>query len=117
MIGPKTGGGGVKCGLVPTRAFPAASSILGLVLAILLGRGSAAEAGLPILIQRQPDNVQRAWIEIDKIVDDNKKLNEPLPEPYMARGELWSRVGSHEDAMSDYLLATELFFRGNPTPQ
>ena len=88
----------------------------GLAFALLSGLGSIARAEMPILIQRQPDSIQRAWIEIGKIVADNEKLAPPLPEPYMARGDLWSRVGSHEDALSDYLKATELFFQGAPTP-
>ena len=88
----------------------------GLTLVVLAGLEGVSAAQMPILIQRQPDIIQRAWIEIHKIVADNEKLSQPLPDPYVARGDLWSRVGSHEDALSDYLKATELFFRGTPTP-
>ena len=88
----------------------------GLVFALVSGWGSVARAEIPILIQRQPASIQRAWTEIDKIVAENEKLAQPLAEPYIARGDLWSRVGSHEDALSDYLHATELFFQGSPTP-
>lgn len=89
---------------------------IGLTFAVLTGLEGVVAAQVPILIQRQPDSIQRAWIEIDKIVAENEKLAPPLPEPYVARGDLWSRVGSHEDALSDYLKATELFFQGSPTP-
>lgn len=88
----------------------------GLAFALFFGLGSIGRAEIPSLIQRQPDSILQAWIEIDTIVAENEKLTPPLPEPYVARGDLWSRVGSHEDAMSDYLKATDLFFRGSPTP-
>ncbi|ADG66841.1 hypothetical protein Plim_0998 [Planctopirus limnophila DSM 3776] len=88
----------------------------GLIFAILPGLGSVAQAEIPSLIQRQPASIQQAWIEVEKVVNENEKLPQPLPEPYLARGDLWSRVGSHEDALSDYLKATELFFQGSPTP-
>jgi hypothetical protein len=73
-------------------------------------------AGTPILILRQPVPVQRAWVDIEHIFAENEKLSEPLPEPYIARGDLWSLAGGQEEALADYLTATELFFRAQPTP-
>ena len=89
-----------------------------MVVALLCGLNlqCVAHAETPILILRQPDRIRKAWVEIDKIITENKKLARPLPDPYMARGDIWSRVGGHEDALSDYLKATELLFQGNPTP-
>jgi tetratricopeptide (TPR) repeat protein len=60
--------------------------------------------------------MQQAWKEIEQIVLENEKLAVPLAEPYLSRGDLWCRIGGYEDALADYLKATELFFNGNPTP-
>ena len=83
---------------------------------ILLGMLRSAEASPPLLIQHQPEAIQQAWKEIEQVLQENEKLDAPLAEPYLARGDLWSRIGGHEDALSDYLKATELFLKGNPTP-
>lgn len=83
---------------------------------ILCAATRSAEARLPVLVQRQPPAIQQAWREIEQVLHDNESLAQPLPEPYLARGDLWTRIGGHEDALADYLKATELFFQSNPTP-
>lgn len=65
----------------------------------------------PILIQIQSLSVQAAWAEIDAIIRENEKLERPSAEPYLARAEIWAIAGSHEDALRDYLTATELLVR------
>lgn len=73
----------------------------------------------PILIQIQSPSVQTAWAEIDAIIRENEKLERPSGEPYLARAEIWAIAGSHEDALRDYLTATELLVRyqSNPSEQ
>jgi len=63
---------------------------------------------------RQPESVQEAWRTVNELVQENTTLEKPLPDPLFARADLWAAVGSHEDALDDYLSATKLFFATRP---
>lgn len=69
---------------------------------------SSDRGDLPALLQMQPDQVKVAWNEIATAIDENQKLPKPLPEPYFVRGEIWTLVGNHDQALRDYLTATQL---------
>ena len=58
---------------------------------------------LPYLIKLQPRPVHESWIKINELIKENASLEKPLPDPYLARAELWSLVGNHEEAIEDYL--------------
>jgi tetratricopeptide (TPR) repeat protein len=81
-------------------------------LLMLLGAwvpgASAAGAEVPALIGLQPQAVQDAWRAVEIAIAENQKLDQPLPEPYFARGQIWALVGNHEAALRDYLTAVEL---------
>lgn len=74
---------------------------------------SAADP-IPQLIQIQSSAVRTAWREINRIISDNERLPQPSADPYLVRAELWVVAGSHEDALRDYLTATNLLFRDHP---
>lgn len=80
-------------------------SALGL-LALLTAGAPAAE--MPALIGLQPQAVQDAWRAVEAAIAENQKLDQPLPEPYFARGQIWALAGGHEAALRDYLTAVEL---------
>ena len=61
------------------------------------------EQDLPALIQRQPETVQRAYRDIQAAVKQNEQLAQPMPDPYLARAQLWALLDNHEAALSDYL--------------
>lgn len=88
-----------------------------LITGVLLGapaRGTCE--GVPALIQLQSRAVQSAWAEIDNILRENRKLERQTAEPYLARAELWVVAGSHEDALRDYLTATDLLTKNQSNP-
>jgi len=88
------------------------------LLALVAGTVTAQinpEADLPPLIRKASPSVQKAWLEVDKVVRDNEKRPNPLPDPYVARAEIWSVVGNYDDALTDYVRATELLFKQKPT--
>lgn len=70
---------------------------------------------LPYLVKLQPRPVQESWFKINELIKENTSLEKPLPDPYLARAELWSLVGNHEEAMEDYLQATNLTLESNPS--
>tara|TARA_R110002111_G_C6005549_1_gene373811 strand:- start:9790 stop:10581 length:792 start_codon:yes stop_codon:yes gene_type:complete len=70
---------------------------------------------LPYLIELQPGQVQESWHKVNQLIKENASLEKPLPDPYLARAELWTLVGNHEEAIEDYLEATNLTLDGNPT--
>lgn len=70
---------------------------------------------LPYLLKLQPRPVQESWFKINELIKENTSLEKPIPDPYLARAELWSLVGNHEEAIEDYLQATNLTLEGNPS--
>jgi hypothetical protein len=67
-----------------------------------------SSVGLPALIAKQPANVQRAWIEVDRLIRENQTLKAPLPQPYLARAEIWGKASNYEEAVKDMLTASKL---------
>lgn len=66
---------------------------------------------MPRLIQIQTEKtVQLAWSEVEQAVQANLGLpeNERSPTPWLRRGQLWSLVGSHGDALRDFVTAASL---------
>ena len=72
-------------------------------------------ADLPFLIARQSETVQEAWRTVDELVRENASLEQSLPDPLLARADLWATVGNHEEALDDYLQATKLLFAMRPS--
>jgi len=54
---------------------------------------------------------QRAWVEAEDAVRLNEKLQDPLPEPYFVRADIWRLAGNYDAALRDYLKAIELAAR------
>lgn len=69
---------------------------------------------LPYLISRESEAIQDAWRTIDELVQENAKLDSPIPDPLFARADLWASVGNHEEALDDYLQATKLLLQAKP---
>ena len=90
---------------------------LSLFLSILMWSTPSLLLGeeLPYLIKLQPKLVQESWFKINELIEENASLEKPLPDPYLARAELWSLVGNHEEAIEDYLQATNLTLEGAPS--
>lgn len=63
---------------------------------------------IPYLIAKQPAEVREAWKEVDSLIIENGQLESPIPDPYLARAELWTQAGSHEDAVADYVQAVQI---------
>lgn len=81
------------------------------ILCPLLLRSSIAQSDekrLPLAITAMPDDVQQAWLEAQAAVAENENLENPLPDPYFARAEIWSAAGVYDSALRDYLKAVEL---------
>lgn len=87
-----------------------------LAAGIFYGLASCGECGVPLLIQIQSKPVRAAWAEIDQIIRENEKLESPTAEPYLVRAEIWLKAGSHEDALRDYLTATDLLVKNQSNP-
>ncbi len=69
------------------------------------------EPNIPVLIDLQDDAAVRlAWSEVSVAIRENDKLasGERMPEPYLARAEIWTSAGNYSDALQDYLSAIEL---------
>jgi tetratricopeptide (TPR) repeat protein len=89
-----------------------------LMLGLIAGTGFAQvnpESDLPPLIRKASPKVRKAWLEVDTVVRENETRPNPLPEPYVARAEIWSLVGNYDDALADYVKATEYLFKQKPT--
>jgi tetratricopeptide (TPR) repeat protein len=63
---------------------------------------------LPPLIARQPIGIQRAWLAIEAATQENSRISPPLPQPYLARAELWAMVSNYDAAIDDLLTASVL---------
>lgn len=90
-------------------------SLCSLNFALICSVALAAQ-GVPAPISRQSADVIALWDEVSMLVRENESLENPLPEPYIARGDLWRTVGCHEDALSDYLKAVQLASANSPSP-
>lgn len=91
---------------------------IGLFIGPVFGEGPTVDRFgdvMPQLIRRSTAQVQASWIAVQKAVAENEKLKHPLPEPYLARAEIWAVVNNHEDALKDCLAATEFFLKNSPT--
>jgi tetratricopeptide (TPR) repeat protein len=66
---------------------------------------------VPELIAKQPETIRRAWREIGAVMAENERRQRPLPQPYLARAEIWAMAGDHEHAVEDLLAATSLIRR------
>jgi hypothetical protein len=71
--------------------------------------------GLPPLIARQPVAIQRSWLSIEAAIRENAQLRPPLPQPYLARAELWAMVSNYDAAIDDLLTAAQLARRRGAT--
>ncbi len=69
--------------------------------------GSAVGA-VPELIRKQPETLWKAWLAVDAVIRENAGRAQPLPQPYLARAEIWSLAGNHEEAVRDLLTATSI---------
>lgn len=69
----------------------------------------------PYLISIQTPKIKEAWRQVSELIADNDKSPNPLPDPYLARAEIWTSVGSHEDAVEDYLTASRLIMLSDPS--
>lgn len=78
-------------------------SLCSLNFALISSVALAAQGvpAVPAPISRQSADVIALWDEVCMLVRENESLENPLPEPYIARGDLWRTVGCHEDALSD----------------
>ncbi len=90
------------------------SLVVPLVVVVLV-HAENPEKDVPELIRKAGPSIQKAYVQIEKTIRENEKLSKPLPEPYLARGEIWTAVGNHEEALADYLKATDLLYKGKPT--
>lgn len=77
---------------------------------------SVSAAGtVPYLISIQTPKIKEAWRQVSELIQQNDRSPNPLPDPYLARAEIWTNVGSHEDAVEDYLMASRLMMSRNPS--
>jgi tetratricopeptide (TPR) repeat protein len=76
---------------------------------------AADDDDAPLLIQKASPSIQKAWRQVDNAIKDNDRLKKPLPEPYLARAEIWAMVGNYDEALADQLRATELLYKGTPS--
>ena len=63
----------------------------------------SADESVPYLISIQTPKIKEAWRQVSELIQQNDRSPNPLPDPYLARAEIWTNVGSHEDAVEDYL--------------
>ena len=89
--------------------------ILSLSLSLRAAVGEELPLLMPHLIAIQPPNVRQAWQQVSVLVAENEQLEQPQPEPFLARAELWTTAGNHEEAVEDYLRATNLLLAGKPS--
>jgi len=84
------------------------------VLSMVLVHGQAtakepekavADPAMPSAIRRHSEAFRTGWLSLTKTIVQNAKRDRPLPEPYLARGQLLSVAGDHENALDDYLSA------------
>lgn len=68
---------------------------------------------LPALIAIQDEAIRTAWKELERAVEANAQLvaSEQLPEPFLARAEIWGMVGNHQEALRDNLRAAEILHK------
>lgn len=69
---------------------------------------------LPHLIAIQSPQIRDAWRQVVQILAENEQLEEQQPDPYLARAELWTTAGNHEEAVEDYLRAIQLSMANKP---
>ena len=67
----------------------------------------------PPALMRLHDAEQR-WREIQAMIVAAERTGVELPEPYLARAELWASVHNHEEAMKDYLTAVRIALEKAP---
>lgn len=79
-------------------------------LLVMLGPISvlATADSVPRPIARHSVEVIALWAEVSQLVRENEALQQPLPDPYIARGDLWRAAGCNEDALADYLKAIQI---------
>jgi tetratricopeptide (TPR) repeat protein len=77
--------------------------------------GYAAAQQLPYMIQQQPVEVQNLYQEATVLVEENGRLENPRPEPYIALADIWASVGAHDDALKNYLNAASVLTTGTST--
>lgn len=70
-------------------------------------------ADLPALVKRQSRDFQDSWIDLQNAIEANAKLPQPLPEPYFARGKLWSLAQNNEAALRDYQQGVSIVLKTN----
>ncbi|MEK6233831.1 MAG: hypothetical protein N2C14_03880, partial [Planctomycetales bacterium] len=70
--------------------------------------GESKSNGLPALVQRQSEGFQTAWLDLMEAFAENAKLEQPLPDPYFSRGEMWMQAGDADAALRDYLEAARI---------
>jgi hypothetical protein len=73
------------------------------------------DRAVPHLIAAQGPQLGAAWKEVENLIEENERLPLRSPDPYIARAEVWTAAGSHEDALEDYLRASRLMLAGSPT--
>lgn len=90
-------------------SFSSLSALTGAVIVTaLFCCPQAAAQNAPYVIRQAPEEVQRLYSEAVRLVEQNRRLENPRPEPYIALGDIWRSVGSHEDALRNYLQAASL---------
>lgn len=94
--------------------FQRVSQLIWCIVFSWASHGLSAET-IPYLISIQPTRTLEAWKDVAELIAQNEKLENPLPDPYLARAELWTTVGAHEDAVEDYLQASSLIMKKNPS--
>lgn len=82
--------------------------ILFLSTAVAQTSGYAVAQDLPLLIRKHSEETRRAFREVSFAIEQNEKLANPIPDPYIARAEIWTIVGNYEGALDDYLMAVRL---------
>ncbi len=75
---------------------------------------SYAAGRVPHLIARHSPALRAAWRDVEQLLEENSRLDAPLPDPYFARGDLWAVAGAHEDALADYVVGTRLLLKSRP---
>ncbi len=86
----------------------ACASVTLLFLPSMMMAADDAPQELPELIRLQSSEIQQAWRDVERAINDNKTLAAPLPDPYFARAEIWMRVNNYAAAAQDYVSAIEL---------
>lgn len=73
-----------------------------------LPESASSTAELPPLIAKQPPALQRAWTDVEALIRENQTLPAPLPQPFLARAEIWAQASNYEEAIKDMLTASRL---------